>query len=213
MRVQKIGHCCLVIDVDGVRVMTDPGCFSTGQDAVTGIDVIVITHEHADHLHVLSLQSVLFKNPDAVVVCNSAVGKLLAGEKIPHTILEGTAECMVGELSLRAHDARHEEIYEEIGQVHNTGYLIARKLFYPGDAFAVPGYSVDVLALPVAGPWCSVPNAIRYALVVHPRVAFPVHDAVLNQDRIGSAHSAPVIALAEKGIQFVPLKTGESAEF
>lgn len=213
MRVQKIGHCCLVIDVDGVRVMTDPGCFSTGQEAVTGIDVIVITHEHADHLHVLSLQSVLFKNPDAVVVCNSAVGKLLTGEKIPHTILEGESEQMCGELSLRAHDARHGEIFEEIGQVQNTGYLIAGKLFYPGDSFAIPGYPVDVLALPVAGPWCKVPDAIRYALAVKPRAAFPVHDAVLNQDRIGNAHNAPEKVLTENGIQFVPLKGGESAEF
>ncbi|HXK40307.1 MAG TPA: MBL fold metallo-hydrolase, partial [Candidatus Paceibacterota bacterium] len=101
----------------------------------------------------------------------------------------------------------------EMGQVQNTGYLIAEKLFYPGDAFKNPEKLVDVLALPVAGPWCTIPDAIRYALAVKPRVAFPVHDAGVIQERLGSAHGAPAHFLPKHGIEFVPMLPGDSHDF
>ncbi len=29
MKIKKIGHCCLIIETKGVRIMTDPGTFTT----------------------------------------------------------------------------------------------------------------------------------------------------------------------------------------
>jgi L-ascorbate metabolism protein UlaG (beta-lactamase superfamily) len=214
VKIKKLGHCCLVVDTDeGKRVMTDPGDFSTGQGEVTGVDLVVITHEHGDHLHVGSLKSVLVNSPQAKVVANSAVGKILKAEGVAHQILEGTAAAEIAGVPLEALDARHEEIFEEMGQVQNTGYLIAGRLFYPGDAFANPGKPIDVLALPVAGPWCRIRDAVRYALEVKPRAAFPVHDGAIAQGRFGSAHSAPAKFLSPAGIEFVALKAGEEAAF
>jgi hypothetical protein len=37
MKIKKLGHCCLVIEENGVKVMTDPGSFSSGMDAEEGI--------------------------------------------------------------------------------------------------------------------------------------------------------------------------------
>lgn len=67
MRITKLGHCCLVIDVStklntgetGVRIMTDPGAYSTLQNDARNIDYIFITHEHQDHFHLESLKTVL----------------------------------------------------------------------------------------------------------------------------------------------------------
>lgn len=214
MKIKKIGHCCLVIETDaGKVVMTDPGDYSTGQEEVVGVDLVVITHEHGDHLHVPSLKAVLANNPTAKVVTNAAVGKILAGEGIAHEVLEGTAAGEFAGVPLEACDARHEEIFEEMGQVPNTGYFIAERLFYPGDAFKNPGKPVDVLALPVAGPWCRIRDAIRYALEVKPRVAFPVHDAGLAPGRYGTAHRGPLTVLPPAGIEFVALKAGEEGAF
>jgi len=62
MKVKKFGHCCLLIEEDGVRTLTDPGGY-TDLDVVVrqsrNIDVILITHEHADHIHVPSLKRLL----------------------------------------------------------------------------------------------------------------------------------------------------------
>lgn len=213
MKVTKLGHCCLIIEVGGKRLLTDPGNFTSGYDAVSEIDIVLITHEHADHLHIPALKQVLEQSPQAKVVANSAVGKLLQAESIPHELLEGLANTDCCGVKLTAHDAKHEEIYEDFGQVQNTGYFIAEQLFYPGDSFAVPPYHVPVLALPVAGPWCKVGDAVRYALQVKPDKAFPVHDGMLVEGRVGSVHAVPHKVLNESGIDFVPLGPGQSAEF
>lgn len=60
--------------------------------------------------------------------------------------------------------------------MENTGYFIDEKLFYPGDAFTDPGRPIDVLALPVAGPWVKISESVDYALALKPRTVFPVHD-------------------------------------
>lgn len=83
----------------------------------------------------------------------------------------------------------------------------------PGDAFKVPGKPVDVLALPVAGPWCRVRDSIRYALAVKPKKAFPVHDGMIIDGRGGSIYGAPAKFLPPAGIEFLALKAGEEAEF
>lgn len=97
--------------------------------------------------------------------------------------------------------------------MQNTGYLIDERLFYPGDAYALPGVPVEILALPVAGPWCKITDAVHYARKIAPKYAFPVHDGQLRPDRFGGNHRVPELFLKEKGIEFVPLKDGESKEF
>lgn len=213
MKIKKIGHCCLLIQTQDLTILTDPGNFSVDQNIVKGINVILITHEHADHLHIESLQEVLKNNPQAQVITNSGVGKKLDEKNIAYTLLEGTATTEIKNVLIEAFDGKHEEIFEELGQVQNTGYFIDNKLFYPGDSFHNPGKPVDVLALPVAGPWSKIPDAIRYALEVMPKYAFPVHDGMLQKDRIGMFHATPEKVLTEKGIKFILMNEGDEREF
>ncbi|MDQ3076723.1 MAG: MBL fold metallo-hydrolase [bacterium] len=213
MKIKKIGHCCLLIQTQDLTILTDPGNFSVDQNIVKGINVILITHEHADHLHIESLQEVLKNNPQAQVITNSGVGKKLDEKNIAYTLLEGTATTEIKNVLIEAFDGKHEEIFEELGQVQNTGYFIDNKLFYPGDSFHNPGKPVDVLALPVAGPWSKIPDAIRYALEVMPKYAFPVHDGMLQKDRIGMFHTTPEKVLTEKGIKFILMNEGDEREF
>ncbi len=213
MKITKYGHCCLLIEVKNARILTDPGSFTTTQNDVTGIDIVLITHEHGDHLHVDSLKKVMQNNPQAKVITNTAVGTILDKEEIPHIVLDGRATLQQGEISLAAYDAKHEEIYENFGQVQNTGYFIDSKLFYPGDAFCRPGVEVDILALPVAGPWCKIPDALRYALAVKPRIAFPVHDGVLKEEVAKGMHGIPSKILGDQGIEFVSMTPGDTHEF
>ena len=50
MKIKKIGHCCLLIKLDNLTILTDPGAFSTSQNKVTGIEIF---SHHADlHLFV-----------------------------------------------------------------------------------------------------------------------------------------------------------------
>ncbi|HEY0964774.1 MAG TPA: MBL fold metallo-hydrolase [Candidatus Paceibacterota bacterium] len=213
MKLTKYGHCCLLIEVNNKRILTDPGKFSDGFGELTGIDLIVITHEHADHFHSAAVIHILEKNPQAQVVTNSSVGKLLAELGVTHEVLEGdtTGEC--AGVALHAIDGRHAEIYEDFGQVQNTGFMIEHTFFYPGDAYIVPSEKVEILALPVAGPWCKVSEALRYGLDVKPQLAIPVHDAVLSEEGKNVVYPFFNRMLGEAGITFTPLTHGETKEF
>lgn len=212
MKITKLGHCCLLIEHKNKRILTDPGAYTTAQTELRNIDLILISHEHSDHLHVESLATVLQNSPEAKIITNTSVGKILAEKGITFNVLEDGGSTSFDAILLEAFGTIHDEIYEELGRVQNTGYFIDDKLFYPGDAFTNPGKSVDVLALPVAGPWTSIKMAMQYALEIKPRIAFPVHDGMLMAGRAGTINFISPQALEPKGIKFVPLSEGESFE-
>jgi len=212
MKITKYGQCCLLVEIDGKRILTDPGRFTTTQNGVQDIDFILITHEHADHLHSESLNAILANNPNAKVVTNTAVGKILEEWGIAHEILEGRGTSEVESIPLEAYDGPHAEIDGEFGLVQNTGYFIAGELFYPGDAYTEPGKNVPVLALPAGGPWFKTADAAEYARKVKPVKAFPIHDWMFNEDGLASVAGILGKRLEEAGVEFVPLGNGESKE-
>lgn len=210
MNITKIGHCCLLVKTKGLTILTDPGAFTVAQNTLTDIDIVLITHEHGDHLHVDSLKEILKNNPNARVITNESVKKILINESITCEILGNRSATEISGIDISAIEGKHEEIFEEFGQVQNTGFFIDNRFPYPGDSYIVPENPVEILALPVAGPWCKVSDAIRYALKVNPKKAFPVHDGQLQEGRIGGSHMAPKINLEKEGVEFIPLKDGET---
>ncbi len=212
MKITKYGHCCLLIEVNGKRILTDPGAFSEGYEHLTNIDVIVVSHEHGDHLHVPAVKTLLEQNPQAEIVANSSVAKLLIEAGVPCTIVEGEAKASCRGVTIEAQDATHVEIFEDFGQVQNTAYRIEDEFFYPGDSYAIPKEKVRVLALPVAGPWLKVAEAIRYAHAVRPNIAIPVHDAVLSENGKSIHYRLFTAKLEEENIKFVPLKEKEETD-
>ncbi len=191
--------------------MTDPGNYSVLQDDEKNIDVILITHEHSDHLHIDSLKKVLENNPQAQIITNTSVGKILDIQSTSYTVLDDTKNMKVGDVLFEAYGTTHCEIYEAFGQVENTGYFIDDRLFYPGDALYDPKRSIEILALPVAGPWINISEAIKYALMLSPTKAFPVHDGGLKHK--GGSHAVPKNILPEHGIEFLIIDEGEEHIF
>ncbi len=200
----------MVIETGGLKIMTDPGSFSVGQENETGVNYILITHEHADHVHVESLKKVLANNVDVKIITNNAVKKLLDAENISCEVLEED-EIDIG-VKIYAKTCPHADIFDGVTPVQNTGYMIDNKLFYPGDAWLEINKPVEILALPVAGPWSKIRDAIEYGLRINPKYAFPVHDGMIKETMYGSFHALPTKVFAEKGIDFKILKAGESFE-
>lgn len=181
MKITKIGHCCLLIEVKSVRILTDPGSFTSDKHVLDNIDAVLITHEHGDHLHTESLQEIIDKNPEVKIYTNTSVGNILQTLGISYEKLDGSDVTTFNEVKLEAFDGDHEEIFEKFGLVHNTGYFIDEKLFYPGDAYTIPGEKkVPILAAPVSGPWCKIGDVIRYIKEISPKMTIPVHDGLLT---------------------------------
>ena len=212
MKVQKLGHCCMIIEVNGKRIMTDPGSFTTKQNDEMDIDIILFTHEHGDHLHIESLKKVLQNNPQAKIITNTSVGKLLSAEQIAYEILEhGDSRTEEG-IFFEAFGEIHEEVFEEFGRVQNTGYFINNKLFYPGDALTNPGKFVEILALPVVGPWLRVRDIIPYVRELKPTITIPVHDGLLSPHGLEVYHRVIPRILGNE-TKFVPMNEGSVQEF
>jgi len=210
MKITKLGHCCLLVETAGKKILTDPGAYSEAQNHATGVDIILITHEHPDHLHIDSLKQVMANNPSAKIFTNRGVAALLKQAELVFELLEHGQSRELNGLVLEGIGEKHAPIYPSVPEVVNTGYLIDEKLFYPGDAFYEPGKAVEVLALPVAGPWMKLSEAIDYAKKLKPKSVFPVHDGMLKI--FGPAHRLPKSELEKSGIQFTPLETGQAME-
>jgi L-ascorbate metabolism protein UlaG (beta-lactamase superfamily) len=194
--------------------MTDPGTFTIEEvKGIKDVNVILITHEHADHYHVESIQEVLKNNPRAIVVSNSAVAKLLAEKNIACEVVGDGQALMVEGTHIEGFGKDHAIIYGTLGQCENTGYFVDNIFYFPGDSFHEPKKPVDILALPLAGPWMKLSEAIDFAKAVKPRVAFPVHDGMIKQG--SGAFQATILngVFKEGGTEFVPLNAGESKQF
>ena len=213
MHITKLGHCCLVLDVNGVKIITDPGSFTDAQDKETGVHILLITHEHGDHFHTQSVAAIVKNNPDIEVVCNKAVAALIQKDNIPCKVnVVGDGESVtLHDVTFEGFGTEHARIYGDMGNVENTGYMVAGKFYFPGDNFHAPGKAVEVLALPVAGPWMKSAEAIDFAKLIKAPRAFGVHDGMITPG------FRPFIGMLMKNFvpetEYTALEDGESKEF
>lgn len=206
MKIKKLGHCAFVIEINGTRIMTDPFNSNYGGDSIKemNLNAILITHEHGDHLHIESLQEILKNNPDCIVITNTAVGKLLSEVGINYIKVEDGDSYDLNGINIKGFGDKHAQIYEDYGQVQNTGFMI-NDLCFPGDSFSNPNMPVDILALPVLGPWMKMAMAIDYAKELKPRVCIPMHDGTLKPFAT-FIYGIPEHFLTKVGIEFKKLE-------
>ncbi|MDX3236283.1 MBL fold metallo-hydrolase [Streptomyces sp. ME03-5709C] len=181
MKLTKKGHACVRLEKDGRVLAIDPGAFSE-PDAAAGAEAVLVTHEHADHFSEQRLRAALEANPAAELWTLKSVADQVAAA-FPgrvHTVGEGDTFSAAG-FDVEVHGQMHAVIHPDIPRITNVGYLVDGSVFHPGDAFTVPGRSVETLLLPVHAPWSKVSEVIDYLREVRPARAIDVHDGLLNE--------------------------------
>lgn len=138
MYITKFGHSCLLVEEGEARILIDPGSYSDMQNGVKDLDAILITHEHQDHLDVGSLKVILGNNPEAKIVTNSGAGKILAKQGIAYQEAQDGNSMTVKDVPVEVFGRDHALIHSSIPVIANTGFFIANRFFYPGDAFIYP---------------------------------------------------------------------------
>jgi L-ascorbate metabolism protein UlaG (beta-lactamase superfamily) len=211
MKITKFGHSCLLVEEKETRIIIDPGSFSSLQNGVQNIDAVLISHEHQDHLDIFSLQNIIKSNPQAIIYSNKTVAEKLSIENIPCLVLESNQIVFIKDVSVEICGSEHAEILPTIPLIQNSGFIIAGRLFFPGDAFTVPNKSVEILALPVCAPWSKLSEVISYLKKVKPKIAFPVHDAILNIKRL--YYHWPEQTMLEIGGGWRVIEEGQCLEF
>lgn len=180
MKITKYNHACIVLEHDNETLVIDPGNLSPDFKTPDHVAAIVITHEHADHLDTTHLAAIFEKNPDAVIIGPASLAAPLGDLRFRAAVTD--APMTVGGFELSFYGDKHALIHSSLPQVDNLGVAVNRLFYYPGDAFTVPGTPIDVLAIPDAGPWMRIGEAMDFLVAVHPRFAFPVHDAIASSE-------------------------------
>src|SRR6476619_7732958 len=102
MQLTHFGHSCLLAEFndDGAEttVLFDPGNFSHGFEGITGLDAILITHQHPDHADTARLPALLDDNPHAALYADPQTAQQLGD---PWRAVNVGDECTVGPLPVR----------------------------------------------------------------------------------------------------------------
>jgi L-ascorbate metabolism protein UlaG (beta-lactamase superfamily) len=184
MRIAHLGHACLLVEAGGQHVLIDPGAFSPGITDVTGLDLILVTHQHMDHVDLERLPALLEINPQARLYAEPEAAALLEGAGIAaeHTVAGRTLT--FGHLEVTPVGDRHALINDALPRIGNLGVLLRSAgeptLFHPGDAYDGEPGQVDILALPLNAPWTPSRDTIAFAARISPSICVPIHDALLS---------------------------------
>jgi L-ascorbate metabolism protein UlaG (beta-lactamase superfamily) len=183
VQIVHYGHSCVLLATDSTRLLFDPGVFSAGFEAATELDAILITHQHFDHFDGGRLPALVAANPNAaLVVDEDTVPELEKVGLTPTSVARPGDAFTFGGMSVNVVGGRHATIHPELPAPANAGYVVDHGAFYhPGDALFVPEQRIDVLGLPVAAPWLKASEAVDFLRAVGPRVAVPIHEAVLSE--------------------------------
>lgn len=212
MKVTKLEHACIVVEIDGSRLVIDPGSFTIPLVDTSKIVAVVVTHEHADHWTPDHLKKITADSPDAILYAAPSAAAAIAEAGFEVTPTHDGDVVEVDPFTLRFVGETHAVIHSSIPLVDNVGVLVNDTLFYPGDAFTVPPFAVDTLAAPAAAPWMKLAEGMDYVLEVAPRRAFPVHQMVLSVIGQGMTNGRLQWATEQGGGEFRALEPGESMD-
>ena len=196
MRVTWIGHSTVVIELDGVRLVTDPVLRSrinvlrrvSGAAAEVGaVDAVLISHLHLDHLDLPSLERL---GRSVRVFVPGGGAKLLRKRGWTDVVELPVGEsAALGELEITATHAEHPGRRSPWGdRAAAIGYVVSgsQRVYFAGDTDLFDGMRelapVDVALLPVAGWGPRLPaghmnesTAVEALGLLRPRVAVPIH--------------------------------------
>lgn len=202
-KVTFLGHATVLIEIAGVRVLTDP--ILLGRVAFLGrvtinlspslyedVDVVLISHMHHDHCDLRSLR----KLGDLKMVVPDGAGPYLRRKRF-HNVVElpvGKSH-HVGDVQITAMPAVHDGHRAPFGpRAEAVGYMISSgeaNVYFAGDTDVFPGMAgfpdldsgeIDVALLPIwgwgptLGPGHMNPSrAVDAVELLLPRYAIPIH--------------------------------------
>lgn len=190
MRVTWLGHASVLMEVGGVRFLTDPllrgrlGHLTRRAPPVDPatlrrIDAILLSHVHRDHLDLPSLRRLPRETP---VIGPPGAARLIPDREVIE--LAAGAETKVEGVAVRATPAVHE-VRRGGRAVAAVGFIVERA-YFAGDTDLFPGMeSLTPLELALIPVWGWGPSlgeghldpgrAAQAVRLLQPRVAVPIH--------------------------------------
>jgi L-ascorbate metabolism protein UlaG (beta-lactamase superfamily) len=230
-RIVFLGHSSVLIELAGVRLLTDPilrgrvahlrrRAPPVDHSAIENPDAVLISHLHHDHLDLASLRLL---GRDVPVFVPVGAGTWLRRRGFTAVRELGVDEvAAMGPLAVGAVQARHDGRRLGGPRAETLGYVVrgVRAVYFAGDTelfeeMSRLGHELDVALLPISG-WGSTLGpghmdplqAARAVDLLRPRLAIPIHWGTLRP--IGTArgtqpwHDDPAGQFAEHVMRATP---------
>jgi L-ascorbate metabolism protein UlaG (beta-lactamase superfamily) len=198
-RIVYVGHATVLIELDGVRLLTDPVLGSwigplhrqvaaPGKKVARDLDAVLISHLHRDHLDWRSLRRVAAGAAGVPVIVPAGSAALFARHGIENVVELAPGEShRLGAPAVTATQADHDLGRRGIA-AEPIGFLVegSHRVYFAGDTDLFEGMAevrpLDVALLPVwgwgpnLGPGHMNPErAAHAAALLAPRIAVPIH--------------------------------------
>ncbi|GAA4204596.1 MBL fold metallo-hydrolase [Actinocatenispora rupis] len=182
MRLIRYAHACVRLESAAGVLVFDPSGFA-GPEALTGADVVLVSHGHFDHV-----------DPDLLRTAGAGLRVWAPAPVVAELPDLGGRASVVGPgetfdaagYRVRTYGGTHARVHPHllpdpaVPFVPNVGYLVDG-VYHPGDALVAPDAPVRTLLLPVSGPWLKVAEAVDFARAVGAERTVPIHDAINSE--------------------------------
>jgi L-ascorbate metabolism protein UlaG (beta-lactamase superfamily) len=191
LEITFLGHASLLMTFGGKTIHVDPYGDVADYGALPKADLVLITHEHFDHMDPKALAAVL--KPDSVIVASKPCTGKIAGAQ---TMGNGDARTVLG-LAIEAVPA-YNIVNKRSGNVpfhpkgSGNGYVVVfgdKRVYIAGDTENTPEMralkGIDVAFLPMNLPYTMSPEMVADAArAFRPKILYPYHFGDTDTARI-----------------------------
>jgi L-ascorbate metabolism protein UlaG (beta-lactamase superfamily) len=176
LKITFIGHGTLMMNYAGKVIHVDPVSMYGDYATLPKADLILVTHEHFDHLDAKAIQAL--STPKTVLILNQASAKGLANA----TVMNNGDVKTVDGIKIEAVPA-----YNPSKQFHpkgnGNGYVLTlgdKRVYVAGDTEDVPEIkalkNIDIAFLPMNLPYTMTPEQVAdVAKAIQPKILYPYH--------------------------------------
>lgn len=202
LRITFIGHGSLMLSFGGKIINVDPFGSQTDYSKLPKADLVLITHEHRDHLDPKALDAV--RTDKTAVVLNGAASKTVPGGTV---MRNGEVKTVEG-LRIEAVPAYNIVNKRPDGtpfhpKGEGNGYILTfgdKRVYIAGDTENTPEMkalrNIDIAFLPMNLPYTMTPEMVADAAkAIRPKVLYPYHYGDTDPERLVK------LLAGEKGIE------------
>jgi len=191
LEITFIGHGTMMFKFDGKVIHIDPWAELADYTKLPKADLILITHEHRDHLDLKTLE--ILRSEKTAVVCPKICAAQVSGATVMNN---GDVKTIEG-LEIKAVPAYNIIHKRDSGQPfhpkgHGNGYIIAfgdRNVYVAGDTENIPEMKklkdIDIAFLAMNLPYTMTPEMVADAAkALKPKILYPYHYGETNTSRL-----------------------------